>query len=65
MLRETSFSEIWSNSKIFNELRTLEYKGNCGECKHSKICGGCRARAAYYNDGDYMSGDRLCVYMLE
>ena len=61
-VKETSFSEIWSNSKIFNELRTLEYKGNCGECKHSKICGGCRARAAYYNDGDYMSGDRLCGY---
>lgn len=61
-VRETPFSEIWRDSKVFNELRTEDYKGVCGECKHKKICGGCRARAAYYNEGNYMSEDSSCVY---
>ena len=25
-------------------------------------CGGCRARAAYYHDGDYMQEDSYCAY---
>lgn len=61
-VRKMSFGEIWAQSRIFKELRTLNYKGSCGVCKHKNICGGCRARAAYYNDGDYMSEDNLCIY---
>lgn len=61
-VRKTPFDEIWKNSNIFNELRTLNYKGSCGTCKHKKSCGGCRARAAYYNDGDYMAEENLCSY---
>jgi len=55
-VRETPFPEIWANSPIFHELRTAELKGNCGSCDHQDICGGCRARAYYYSDGDYMAG---------
>ncbi len=62
-VRETPFSEIWRDSKIFNELRTKNYKGACGECKHKKICGGCRARAAYYHEGNYMAEDSSCIYV--
>jgi radical SAM protein with 4Fe4S-binding SPASM domain len=46
-VRETPFSEIWQNSKVFKILRTMEYKGGCGTCRYKKICGGCRARAAF------------------
>ncbi|MNI85206.1 pyrroloquinoline quinone biosynthesis protein PqqE [compost metagenome] len=53
-VREVPFSELWRDSPVFKELRTLEYEGKCGECEYKKSCGGCRARAAFYNDGDYM-----------
>jgi radical SAM protein with 4Fe4S-binding SPASM domain len=61
-VRETPFSEIWANSPIFTELRTLNYKGGCGTCKYKHACGGCRARAAFYCDGDYMAEEPWCLY---
>lgn len=61
-VKEKAFSEIWSNNPIFEELRTLDYKGKCGICKYKNDCGGCRARVAYYNAGDYMAGEDNCVY---
>ena len=61
-VRETTFDQIWRNNPILKELRTLDYKGGCGICGYKKICGGCRARAAYYNDGDYMAEEPWCLY---
>ncbi|MNN34105.1 pyrroloquinoline quinone biosynthesis protein PqqE [compost metagenome] len=61
-VREVPFSELWRDSPVFKELRTLEYEGKCGECRYKKSCGGCRARAAFYNDGDYMSSDEICLH---
>ncbi|MHB8172325.1 MAG: putative heme d1 biosynthesis radical SAM protein NirJ2 [Thermincolia bacterium] len=61
-VKEIPFSEIWANSEVLNELRTLKYKGGCGACKYKKACGGCRARAAYYSDGDYMAEEPWCLY---
>jgi len=61
-VRDIPFSEIWRNNVIFKELRTLKYTGKCGICKYKKACGGCRARVAYYNDGDYMAGEDWCLY---
>ena len=62
-IRETPFSKIWSTNPIFEELRTLEYKGKCGVCKYKHACGGCRARVAFYNNGDYMAGEKECLYI--
>lgn len=61
-VREQPFDEIWATSPVFERLRTQAYGGNCGECEHKKHCGGCRARAAYYHDGDYMAQDDYCAY---
>ncbi|MDN5363833.1 MAG: AdoMet-dependent heme synthase [Eubacteriales bacterium] len=61
-VRETPFSEIWANSEVFKTLRAMDYKGGCGKCAYKKICGGCRARAAFYNDGDYMAEEPWCLY---
>ncbi|MBA8935367.1 putative heme d1 biosynthesis radical SAM protein NirJ2 [Clostridium beijerinckii] len=61
-IREIPFDEIWKNSELLNNLRTQEYKGTCNSCKDKKSCGGCRARAAYYNDGDYMASDKICIF---
>ena len=61
-VRETPFDEIWKNSQVLNRLRTLEYSGGCGECQFKRACGGCRARAAIYHEGDYMAEEPWCLY---
>ncbi|MCE5284628.1 MAG: putative heme d1 biosynthesis radical SAM protein NirJ2, partial [Pelosinus sp.] len=61
-VRETPFDEIWRNSEVLKKLRTLDYKGGCGECEYKNLCGGCRARAAYYHEGDYMAEEPWCLY---
>jgi len=61
-IRSTPFSEIWRNNLIFKELRTSDYKGKCGRCIYKHSCGGCRARAAFYNEGDYMEEETLCLF---
>jgi len=59
---ETPFSEIWQNADLFKELRTDNLGGKCGTCDYKEICGGCRARAYYYTEGDYMAEDPWCLY---
>ncbi|HWI54837.1 MAG TPA: putative heme d1 biosynthesis radical SAM protein NirJ2 [Desulfobacteria bacterium] len=61
-VRETPFSQIWADSEVFKKLRTMEYSGGCGSCGFKKLCGGCRARAAFYNEGDYMAEEPWCLY---
>lgn len=61
-VKEKPFDEIWRDSKMFQELRTLEYSGKCGVCNYIDTCGGCRARAYYYSNGDYMAEDNWCLY---
>ncbi len=61
-VREIPFTEIWKNNPILEELRTMNYTGACGVCKYKGICGGCRARVAYYHDGDYMAEEPWCIY---
>ena len=61
-VREIPFTEIWRNSPVFKELRTMNYRGACGICDYKDVCGGCRARAAYYHKGDYMASEPWCTY---
>ena len=61
-VRETPFDEILKNNEVLQKLRTLDYKGGCGSCMYKQACGGCRARAAYYHDGDYMAEEPWCLY---
>ena len=61
-VHDTPFDEIWANAEVFKKLRTKAYAGACGKCKFNDRCGGCRARAAYYHDGDYMQEDSYCAY---
>ena len=60
-VREKPFSEIWKEDEVLNKMRTLEYSGNCGACDFKQTCGGCRARAYFY-DGDIMAGEPWCTY---
>jgi len=61
-VREESFDKIWSESSVFERLRSREYKGTCSTCDYKEDCGGCRARAGYYHDGDYMAEDSYCGF---
>lgn len=61
-LRKETFSQIWANSPVFNDLRDFSrYKGKCGRCEYVGVCGGCRARA-YEAYGDYLAEEPLCAY---
>lgn len=59
-VKDIPFHEIWANNKVFNELRTQKYDGGCGSCNYKDICGGCRARAALYDNGNYMGEEPWC-----
>jgi putative heme d1 biosynthesis radical SAM protein NirJ2 len=61
-VRDTAFDTLWQHSPLFNELRLNQLKGGCGKCGFDDICGGCRARAYYYSDGDYMAEEPWCDY---
>ena len=58
-VRVQPFDEIWKTSPVFERLRTQAYSGACGTCDYKDGCGGCRARAAYYHDGDILARRRL------
>ncbi len=61
-VRKTPFDVIWKENPVLKKLRTLDYSGNCGVCKYKNKCGGCRARAAIYHNGDFMSAEPWCLY---
>lgn len=61
-IKEQSFSDIWDNSQVFNDLRDpSRLKGKCGDCEYNKVCAGCRARA-YAATGDYLAEEPYCIY---
>ncbi len=61
-VRNIPFDRIWEEAEIFKTLRRDELGGKCGECSYKSVCGGCRARAFYYTDGEYMGEDPWCLY---
>ncbi|HSQ21237.1 MAG TPA: radical SAM protein, partial [Coriobacteriia bacterium] len=41
-VKDQPFSQIWTESKVFNELRDYSLlKGKCGACEYKAVCGGC------------------------
>lgn len=63
-IKESSLSDIWEGAPYLRLLREGNYKGRCGICEYTEICGGCRARA-FVNSGDMMNEDSLCGYIPE
>jgi len=60
-VREAPFDEIWRTSAVFGELRDYSrYGGACGACSDIGLCGGCRARAYAYHEGNYMAEEPWC-----
>ena len=61
-VRDIDFTTIWRESNLFGELRNEPLKGGCGNCGFEGVCGGCRARAYYYSEGDYLAEEPWCDY---
>ena len=62
-VREKPFSEIWTASPVFADLRDYsKLKGKCGACEYKAVCGGCRARALSAT-GDYLAEEPYCAYI--
>ncbi|QDR80179.1 putative heme d1 biosynthesis radical SAM protein NirJ2 [Sporomusa termitida] len=59
-VRATTFDAIWQDSQVFKKLRHEPLKGGCGSCGFDSLCGGCRARAYYYSEGDYLAEEPWC-----
>jgi radical SAM protein with 4Fe4S-binding SPASM domain len=60
-VRDLPFSEIWTGSPVFMDLREREkrLKGRCGKCQYRRLCGGCRGRA-WATTKDYLAEDPSC-----
>ncbi len=61
-IKTNSLKEIYTKSKLFNELRNKDLlKGKCGICEFKVVCGGCRARA-YGIHKDHLAEEEYCIY---
>ncbi|MFX1254028.1 MAG: radical SAM protein [Promethearchaeota archaeon] len=63
-IKKDSLEDIWNNSPIFRQLRSLKGNNTCKKCNDYAICrGGCRARALALN-GSINASDPFCMSMI-
>jgi radical SAM protein len=61
-VRTSSLLDVYRHAPVFQALHSPEqFRGKCGECEFSHICGGSRARAFAYT-GDALESDPFCPY---
>ncbi|MEZ5357859.1 MAG: radical SAM protein [Candidatus Zixiibacteriota bacterium] len=59
-VRKDSLRNIWDNSPILNELRSIKVEGKCEFCEFVSFCrGGCRGEA-FLQSGNIKAPDPLC-----
>ena len=58
-LKEKSFADIWTQSKLRPLFTNKTYTGKCEACSEKNICGGCRAMS-YAINGKIDDYDTLC-----
>jgi len=62
-VRQQDMRAIWEQSAVFARLRDDDQlEGKCGCCEFKKVCMGCRARAYYEENGNYMAEEPYCIY---
>lgn len=62
-VRQASIVDLYRDHPTMRALRDPEgFKGRCGRCEFSRVCGGSRARA-YAWTGDPLEADPLCPYV--
>jgi radical SAM protein with 4Fe4S-binding SPASM domain len=61
-VRSESLVDVYRESAIFCALHSPDrFRGKCGVCEYSHICGGSRARA-FAHAGDPLASDPFCPY---
>lgn len=61
-VRRDHLVDVYRHSPFFRALHCpTQFRGKCGRCEYSAICGGSRARAFAFS-GDPLSSDPLCSY---
>jgi len=60
-VRETPLAQIYRDSPVLRQIRSMRFGGRCGRCEYADLCGGSRARA-YASTGDPLAEDGACVY---
>ncbi len=64
-VKENTIVDIYRNNETLVKLRdSRNFKGRCGACEYSDICGGSRSRAFSYF-GDIFQEDPRCIYVPE
>lgn len=60
-LKEQPFMDIWRNAPQLHRIRTRDSitSGNCADCEHKSVCGGCRA-SSFAHYGTPFAGDPMC-----
>jgi len=60
-IRRKSLVEIYRKHPLLIKMRRAEFRGRCGECEYSRVCGGSRARA-FSRYSDPLETDPACIY---
>jgi AdoMet-dependent heme synthase len=61
-VRTSSLADVYRQAPLFQALHSPEqFRGKCGECEFSHICGGSRARAFAYT-GNPLASDPFCLH---
>jgi radical SAM protein len=60
-VRETPLAQIYRDSPVLLQIRSMQFGGRCGRCEFADLCGGSRARA-YAATGDPLAEDPACSY---
>ena len=60
-IRRYPLKQLWAYDQTLQRIRNLEVNPACSSCsKFPELHGGCRARAAYFNNNDLGSPDPYC-----
>lgn len=51
--------KAYETSPLVKKLFSRQFEGKCQDCKHKRICGGCRATSKFFG-GSYFSSDGTC-----
>lgn len=61
-VRRDHLVDVYRNAPLFRALHNpRQFKGRCGHCEYSMLCGGSRSRAYAYT-GDPLASDPFCSY---
>lgn len=52
--------KAYTENEVIRQMFRRTFSGQCNGCAHKRICGGCRATAAFFGQGDFFASDGTC-----